>query len=174
MAEGTVWRSLHHALIDTDARATWYLVVNGKCITRHRLHAIKMTDSPHCPQCHVLDTDEHRLMCGPAAEVWLFIKKILAFLCRTAPHTIEPQSLLFPDESFFPRTKTNAVNWIKGLSIYYLFHDREKSVLDFWTFLQDRFTSLLHNSRHRQYYANFLGSVFLDPPHSLGVPGMRR
>lgn len=168
-----VWRSVHHLSLDTETRAMWYVLVNGKHVTRSRLHTIHMSDTPLCPHCNVMDTDEHRLVCGPAAEVWCLVQRIIAYFLRKRPSAIEARTLLFPDETYYPRAKTNAVTWIRGLSVFYLYQDGNKSVLDFWTFLQERHSLLLKIPRYRTFYANFLGSALQDPPRSWGVPGMR-
>lgn len=170
----SVWRAVSSSFLDSDVQSIWYLTVNGKHVTRSRLHRIHLADSPLCSTCGVPDTDEHRFVCGTAADVWHLIRRIIAFLTRDVPERITPLSLLFPDRVYFPRAKTNAVNWIRGHAIHYLFGPTVKSEIGFWTYLTERHYVVVRHPKYRQYFSNFLGSAFHDPPRSWNVCSQER
>ncbi|XP_049863508.1 uncharacterized protein LOC126358465 [Schistocerca gregaria] len=159
-----VWKAVHAGYLDTSVQSTWYITVNGKQVNQSRLHRIRLADTPLCVHCGVEDTDAHRFSCGPSADVWRLAQRILAFLTRQPPAQIIFLTLLFPDVIHYPTTKTNAVNWIRGHTVRYIFGPDEKSELGYWTYLNDRHCALVRNPRYKQFFSNFLRSAFHDPP----------
>lgn len=164
-----VWQAVHADFLESSTQSAWYLTVNGKQVCRSRLHRIHLADSPLCVTCAVPDTDDHRFFCGPADGVWQLVRRILAFLTRQTPERITTHSLLFPDDVYYPRTKTNSVNWVRGHAIRYLFNNDDKSVLDFWTYLNDRHCAIIRNPKYQRFFSNFLRSAFHDPPRSWNI-----
>lgn len=169
-----IWKAVHARFLESDVQSAWYITVNGKQVNRHRLHRIHLADSPLCIHCGVDDTDAHRFECGQANDVWTLARRILAFLTRQTPAQIDINTLLFPGETFYPTTKTHSVNWIRGHTIRYLFDSGEKTVQEYWNFLNERHCVLTCNPRYQQYFSNFLRSAFQDPPRSWNVQAMRR
>lgn len=166
-----VWITIHHDFLPKAARATWYQVTNRKYPTRHRLHAIGLTDSPLCPDCGLLDTDEHRLTCESTSSVWRLAQKIIACYLRVTPDMIDPRIFLSPDDYYFPSAKYHAITWFKAMTIDYMFGGGEKVDLDYWWYLRNAHHALERTPKYRKLFANYLRSVFVNPPLSWGVSG---
>lgn len=169
-----VWRAIHSPFLPTEVRTSWYVLVNEKFPNRQRLHSIRLLSDPLCPQCADVDTDVHRLNCSTASACWKLTRQMLALLLRRPFTSILSTEVFYPDGVYFPPAKTNAINWIKGMALHYLYRDSDKNILDFWQYLLETHTTVQRGASYRTTFANFLGSLFTNPPPSWGVPGMRR
>lgn len=152
----TIWSNISSRYLPTNVRATWYKAVNRKIATNSKLHRIHLAESPNCPTCNLVDTEEHRLVCIKVHEIWQIIRQLLAIITRTAPNTLTPADFLNPSDVPFPATKRNAVNWIKGHAVHYILTEDVKSKQDFQIYLTIQHQNIMNKRNYKQIFANFL------------------
>lgn len=156
-----IWKNIHDRNLPSKVRATWYKAVNRKVTTNSKLHAIHLTNSPMCAVCNLNDTEEHRFVCNNVQDIWNLVRHKLAIINRTSPNTFTVADFLTPDAVPFPTTKRNAVNWLKGHTVYYLLTEGHKNKVDYWVYMMTQHHFLKRTKNYRQNYAYFLDRIMM-------------
>lgn len=151
-----VWKNINNKFLDTDIRSTWYKVVNETIATKEKLHRIKLADTDKCRDCDLIDTLQHRCICGENTKIWEWCRRKLALIGRTTIKEITPSTMLHPDYDYFPMTKQNMWTWLAGHTIHYIINKKpEDTYLDFRLYSIRQATTLLNNPRHKTLFANY-------------------
>lgn len=155
-----IWKNINNKVLDTDIRSTWYKIVNETIPTRKKLHKIHLSVTDECRECHLIDTLQHRFVCGENKLIWERCRKILASVCRTAPQHISLMSVLKPDGNYYPIIKKNTWTWLVGHTLHHITSAQDKaSYSGYRVYLATRAQLLEKGANYRKRFANYITAL---------------
>lgn len=157
----TVWKNVSCSVLSSDARTALYKAINDIISTNERLHKIGLSDTDLCRDCNLVDTVQHRYICGDRIHNWRWLSDKIAFLLRTSPANISTSLLCKPDKQYYPTKKNNAVMWLIGNYSNYVVNNigRDNS-LDFMSYMDTEFSKTNKYVNHEKRFGNMLKIIF--------------
>ncbi|KAJ1518795.1 hypothetical protein ONE63_011592 [Megalurothrips usitatus] len=135
-----VWRRVHAAALEVDARASWYRVCHDVIPTKARMRSTRRADSDKCVKCEVPDSLTHHLVgCGPSRRrVWAWVAAKLAALLDRSVAEVDARVLLVPDFQVDGGGREEAAVWLCGMAVHYLITRATVEVGGFERFMRQR------------------------------------
>jgi predicted RNA-binding Zn-ribbon protein involved in translation (DUF1610 family) len=117
---GRVWANLHGTWEADSFKANRYKVIHDILPTNERLHAIRLTVTPLCPNCGKHDTVIHRIIqCGKGQKIWEWTKNRIAWILRIDPVWIPNEWATRPQFKLWPPQRHRAVLWIPANLVWW-------------------------------------------------------